>query len=506
MHISNLRRKLGPRPRRRADQDDPRRRLHLRAAAGPTVIACVASPHHLPELLAGLRAADRVRSRCCRTAVPPSASSTSSTSTAACCSVWPSGSGPASCTEVAAAIEAETRVETRRYSRQRAPPSAARPALMSPRSGRGSTARPATRAAWRWPPPRAPAARPSPSPGRRCRLCRRGRPAALSVARGAAGDSRLRRRLLRPGPLPGPSAAAGARRHLSAGGRRPAGPRRRRSVGARRDEIGDLVRDFDAMAARLEALVHSQTQMLSDISHELRSPLARLNVALALARRKAGPGAEVDLDRIETEAERMNDLIGRLLALARAEATGACVGHARRPRRRGGHGRGRRPLRGAAPTQDRPARRWPGQWSWPVTRGCSTAPSTTSSATPCVTRRRLGDRHLVARDGAHAVGARPRSRARRAGRRAGAHLHAVPPRRPRPRTADGGGVGLGLAIARRAVTVHGGTITAENAADGGLLVTIPVPTATPHGLHRSLTLLYAIPTSPDGHRALASVQ
>jgi two-component system sensor histidine kinase CpxA len=91
----------------------------------------------------------------------------------------------------------------------------------------------------------------------------------------------------------------------------------------RRDEIGELVGDFDAMAARLEALVHAQTQLLSDISHELRSPLARLNVALELARRKAGEAAAADLERIEREAERMNELIGRLLALARAENAGA---------------------------------------------------------------------------------------------------------------------------------------------------------------------------------------
>jgi len=92
------------------------------------------------------------------------------------------------------------------------------------------------------------------------------------------------------------------------------------SVGARRDEIGDLVRDFDAMAGRLEALLHSQSRLLSDMSHELRSPLARLNVALALARRKSGPEAERDLDRVETEADRMNELIGHVLALARAES------------------------------------------------------------------------------------------------------------------------------------------------------------------------------------------
>jgi signal transduction histidine kinase len=58
---------------------------------------------------------------------------------------------------------------------------------------------------------------------------------------------------------------------------------------------------------------------LHDISHELRSPLARLNVALALARQRTGPAAQSTLDRIELEAERLNELIGDLLTIARLE-------------------------------------------------------------------------------------------------------------------------------------------------------------------------------------------
>jgi two-component system sensor histidine kinase CpxA len=91
------------------------------------------------------------------------------------------------------------------------------------------------------------------------------------------------------------------------------------AMGRRRDEIGELVRDFDRMAERIEGLVSSQQQLISDISHELRSPLARLNVALGLARQRAGSAAAAPLDRIEREADRLNELIGRLLALARME-------------------------------------------------------------------------------------------------------------------------------------------------------------------------------------------
>jgi two-component system, OmpR family, sensor histidine kinase CpxA len=87
----------------------------------------------------------------------------------------------------------------------------------------------------------------------------------------------------------------------------------------RRDEIAGLIRDFDAMAARLENLVKAQSRLLNDISHELRSPLARLNVALGLARQRSGEESTAMLERIELEAGRLNELIGRLLTLARLE-------------------------------------------------------------------------------------------------------------------------------------------------------------------------------------------
>ncbi len=87
----------------------------------------------------------------------------------------------------------------------------------------------------------------------------------------------------------------------------------------RRDEVAGLMRDFDTMASRLEALVKAQSRLLNDISHELRSPLARLNVALGLARQRSGPESAAMLERIELEAGRLNELIGRLLTLARME-------------------------------------------------------------------------------------------------------------------------------------------------------------------------------------------
>jgi two-component system, OmpR family, sensor histidine kinase CpxA len=88
---------------------------------------------------------------------------------------------------------------------------------------------------------------------------------------------------------------------------------------SRRDEVAGLMRDFDAMAERLETLLKAQSRLLNDISHELRSPLARLNVALGLARQRAGVESTDMLDRIELEAARLNELIGRILTLARLE-------------------------------------------------------------------------------------------------------------------------------------------------------------------------------------------
>jgi two-component system sensor histidine kinase CpxA len=84
--------------------------------------------------------------------------------------------------------------------------------------------------------------------------------------------------------------------------------------------MAGLMRDFDRMAERLENLVNAQSRLLTDISHELRSPLARLNVALELARQRSGPDARSALDRIDRETNRLNELIQRLLTIARLEA------------------------------------------------------------------------------------------------------------------------------------------------------------------------------------------
>ncbi len=91
-------------------------------------------------------------------------------------------------------------------------------------------------------------------------------------------------------------------------------------LATRKDELADLAKNFNLMAARISQLLEAQKQLIRDISHELRSPLARLNVALLLARKRAGSQANEALDRIELESERLNELIGQLLMLARMES------------------------------------------------------------------------------------------------------------------------------------------------------------------------------------------
>jgi len=85
----------------------------------------------------------------------------------------------------------------------------------------------------------------------------------------------------------------------------------------RRDELGQLANTFDRMAGRIETLLAAERRLLLDISHELRSPLARLGVAVELAR--SGEDLESSLNRIQKESDRLNALLNLLLQVTRAE-------------------------------------------------------------------------------------------------------------------------------------------------------------------------------------------
>lgn len=89
------------------------------------------------------------------------------------------------------------------------------------------------------------------------------------------------------------------------------------SIERRGDELGALGRDFNTMATRMEELISRQRQLIFDVSHELRSPLARLNVALDLAR--GGKAGNLPFEHMESDLLRLNEMIGRLLTIARLD-------------------------------------------------------------------------------------------------------------------------------------------------------------------------------------------
>ncbi len=254
-------------------------------------------------------------------------------------------------------------------------------------------------------------------------------------------------------------------------------------VSRRRDEMTSLMRDFDAMAERLEILVKAQSRLLNDISHELRSPLARLNVALGLARQRSSSESSEMLDRIELEASRLNEMIARLLTLARLED-----GEQRVPQTPV-------PLdeivmsvaedaEFEAQARHCHVHATIAEGEWQV-RGNA---SLLHSAVENVVRNAIRytqegtavEVSLTAGDG-------------EAGREAvvsvGDNGPGVPPDslgklfQPFYRIDDSrgrltGGAGLGLAITERAVRFHGGRVSAANRAEGGLRVEIRLPLIT----------------------------
>jgi two-component system, OmpR family, sensor histidine kinase CpxA len=92
------------------------------------------------------------------------------------------------------------------------------------------------------------------------------------------------------------------------------------ALGGRQDEIGVLGHDFDQMAEHIETLMNVQRRLLQAISHELRSPLARMNVATGIGRQRSGPELQSSWDRIQKETDRLNEMISQLLTLTRLES------------------------------------------------------------------------------------------------------------------------------------------------------------------------------------------
>ena len=249
-------------------------------------------------------------------------------------------------------------------------------------------------------------------------------------------------------------------------------------INSRPDEIGQLAHDFDAMAARLENLVGSQRRLLRDVSHELRSPLARLTVALQLARDREGARASEALDRIERETGRLDGLVGQLLLLERLEARAPDTEALDFDLNSLLH-----EVVDDASFEASATRRtveFEAESSCPM-RG---HPALIRSALDNILRNAI--RH-TAED--TRVEVSMDCGEWRAEVRIRDHGPGVPDEyletlfEPFSRVADArerstGGAGLGLAIARRSVEVHDGTVIAGNHPDGGLEVVVTLPRMT----------------------------
>jgi two-component system sensor histidine kinase CpxA len=90
-----------------------------------------------------------------------------------------------------------------------------------------------------------------------------------------------------------------------------------KTMPGRQDEIGQLATDFDVMASRLQTMQQANQRLMQDVSHELRSPLARLSVALEIARKKGAGEIQSEIDRIALESERLESLVNDVLGMLR---------------------------------------------------------------------------------------------------------------------------------------------------------------------------------------------
>jgi two-component system sensor histidine kinase CpxA len=247
------------------------------------------------------------------------------------------------------------------------------------------------------------------------------------------------------------------------------------ALGKRRDELASLAADFDEMAEKIQTLVDSQRRLLGDISHELRSPLARLNVALELARQRSGVEATTALERIQLEAENLNEMIGQLLVLTRLESGAEEI---------------RRTefdlaslVRGIADDAHFEARSRKRSVKFEAAEHCKiigneqllhravenvvrNAVQYTTEGTEVEVKLECGDAAATITVRDHGAGV-PENALNEIFR----PFYRVDDARDR----EAGGVGLGLAIAERAIRLHGGSVAAANVPTGGLIVTIMLP-------------------------------
>lgn len=244
------------------------------------------------------------------------------------------------------------------------------------------------------------------------------------------------------------------------------------------DELAELGQDFDRMSARLRALMEGQRRLLHDVSHELRSPLARLQAAIGLAHQQPDK-IRPSLERIERESVRMDRLVGELLTLSRLEASTtlpACEPVdlvemidqiADDARFEAG---ARIEVRVPAQSQSATTVRGAPDLLWSAVENIVRNAVKHGGADGDVDvelRHAGGEVHIDVLD--HGPGIAPE------------HLGEIfePFFRSNPTRNNVDGHGLGLAIAKRVVETHGGRIAAANRIGGGLRVTITLPLGIP---------------------------
>ncbi|NWL78661.1 two-component sensor histidine kinase [Pseudomonas taiwanensis] len=238
----------------------------------------------------------------------------------------------------------------------------------------------------------------------------------------------------------------------------------------RRDELGVLAGDFNRMGQRLQGLIGSQRQLLRDVSHELRSPLARLRIALALAERAEPQQRQALWPRLGQECDRLEALISEILALARLDAEpGARYPITLRPLLE----KLKEDARLLAPEQqvridcsgEPQLEGWPDMLERALDNLLRNALRFNPQDRPVEVTVKEQEARLVIQVRDHGPGV------------AAEHLAQLGEPFFRAPNQTGAGHGLGLAIARRAVERHGGSLHLGNHPEGGFIATLELPTA-----------------------------
>lgn len=248
------------------------------------------------------------------------------------------------------------------------------------------------------------------------------------------------------------------------------------SVGKRRDELGMLGRDFDSMAENLQRAATRQAELSRNISHELRSPLARMRVAVELARQKNGDMPE--FERLDNEAERLDSLIGQILSYTKLDTNPdsdpqpiELAGLIREVIENVNYECKASGIDGVsvvarideAPTILGHTDAMLSAIENIVRNAVHHSPP---ESKVCIYLGQDGDSALIeVRDSGPGVDQDDLGRL----------FEPFFRTRESAQSKDASGTGLGLAIAERAVRVNGGTLTAQNHADGGLLVRVSLP-------------------------------